>query len=242
MRRWSVVLTAAVSVIASTQMASAADLLLPIKAPPPPPVFSWTGFYLGANLGDGWSASHGPVTLSNNFGAVVPGFVNTDPKGAFGGIQAGYNYQWNWLVLGIEADIEAADIDSDRTSTVGVNQLVATRKVEDFGSIRGRAGVAFNQFLVYGTGGWGFANFKRSMVVNGVAQLTGNAEENGYVVGGGVEYAFMPRWSVKAEYQYFRFNDYNPAGPVVPPNGVTVFANPQNDSFHTVRVGLNYKF
>ena len=94
----------------------------------------------------------------------------------------------------------------------------------------------------YGTGGWGFAHFGRSLLVNGVAQMTGDADENGYVIGGGLEYALFPHLSVKGEYQYFHFSDYNPSGPVIPPNGITVSANPQNDSFHTIRFGINYKF
>jgi outer membrane immunogenic protein len=240
MGRWSGALTAAVSVIAATQIASAADLPLKAPAVPPPPL--WTGFYLGLNLGDSWSASHDPVNVVNNLKVTAGPFTNTDPKGVFGGIQGGYNFQWNWLVLGAEADIQASAAESNRTSTDGVNQLVATRNLRDFGSVRGRVGAAFDRVLVYGTGGWGFANLERSMVVNGVAQLTGDARENGWVAGGGIEYAIAPSWSVKAEYQYFHFGDYNPSGAVVPANGITVSANPQNDSFHTVRVGVNYHF
>ncbi len=144
--------------------------------------------------------------------------------------------------MGAEADIQAANISDNFTSTVEANVLAESRSIRDFGSVRGRLGVAFDKFLAYGTGGWGFAHFGRSLLVNGVAQMTGDADENGYVIGGGLEYALFPHLSVKGEYQYFHFSDYNPSGPVIPPNGITVSANPQNDSFHTIRFGINYKF
>jgi outer membrane immunogenic protein len=106
MRRSFVGLIATVSTIALTQIASAADL--PRKAPryappPPPPVFSWTGFYIGGNAGYGWGGGNVDVGFVPALFDASPFSVRTDPKGFIGGAQAGYNWQYSALVLGIEA-------------------------------------------------------------------------------------------------------------------------------------------
>lgn len=118
MRRLTIAAIAAVCTIALTQIASAADL--PRKAPaysPPPPVFSWTGCYIGGNIGYGWGRD--TVTISDlgattgvpELAGVPFGPVTGDTKGVVGGGQVGCNYQFasNW-VIGIEGDGEAADI------------------------------------------------------------------------------------------------------------------------------------
>src|SRR6267154_1084520 len=106
MHRLSAALIAAVSTIALTQVASAADL--PRKAPvyaPPPPVWSWSGFYIGAHAGWGWG--HDPFTEEFSHGTamdevefVIPSVTvsNVHSHGFVGGFQAGYNQQWgNWV-------------------------------------------------------------------------------------------------------------------------------------------------
>lgn len=203
---------------------------------------SWTGFYLGANGGYGWSQFHDPFIVTNNVGGSTLPFTNINPKGAFGGLQGGYNWQTGMFVFGVEGDIQAANIHDSNHATDPANFVDHSRTINWFGTVRGRLGVTFNQVLVYGTGGWAFAHANRSNVVNGVAQMESNAFENGFAVGGGVEYAFDRHWSVKGEYQYIGLRSYTPSGPVTGAPTIIVTAQPQNDSFHTVRVGLNYKF
>jgi outer membrane immunogenic protein len=142
MRRHSLAIIAAVSTIALTQIALAADL--PRKAPayappPPPPVYNWTGFYLGANIGGGWGSRD--VDYSPNDAAAVGLFSPATPSlfpaydgnqggappptslhssGLLGGLQLGYNWQFhrNWLI-GVEADFNWSDMD-DSASSGGV--------------------------------------------------------------------------------------------------------------------------
>jgi outer membrane immunogenic protein len=120
MRRSTIAAIAAVSTIALTQIASAADLprKAPEYAPPPPPPYSWTGFYIGGNAGfsggkAGTDFSVAPVIVDTNIGSViVPGAVASESphlNGLIGGGQIGYNWQFssNWVV-GLEADIQAS--------------------------------------------------------------------------------------------------------------------------------------
>src|SRR5262245_32622239 len=98
MRRLSAALIAAVSIIALTQIASAADLprKAPAYTPPPPPVYSWTGFYVGGNIGYGWGNGDTdfiPLPTAAGFVNLAPTTLSTDPKGVIGGIQVGYNWQ-----------------------------------------------------------------------------------------------------------------------------------------------------
>ena len=146
--------------------AQAADL--PSKKapplPPPPPLFSWTGVYVGANLG----GSFGDRTGS----------------GVSGGGEIGYNYQLSPLfVLGAEADIQGSSLN------------LPNRSLDYFGTVRGRVGVTplDPRLLVYGTGGFAYAQIRYSSSPS----LTDN--RTGYAAGGGVEWAFLPNWSAKAE-------------------------------------------
>ncbi len=109
----------AVAFTAITSAAFAADLPT-MKGPPPfvaPPVFTWTGFYFGGNVGYGWASANntqvpGPDALS--FGAN-PFRINNQPSGVLGGGQIGYNWQTGAFVLGVEADLDASGISGSRT-------------------------------------------------------------------------------------------------------------------------------
>lgn len=111
--------------------AAAADLsggYPPVAYAQPVPVFTWTGFYLGANVGYGWGSS---------------GFDS--PAGAVGGLQAGYNFQFaSPFVLGIETDLSLSGISG---GSFGVDY---------FGTVRARLGWAIDRVLIYGTGGFAY--------------------------------------------------------------------------------------
>ncbi len=208
----------------------AADLGRPAPAPPagsyaPPPVMLWNGFYIGAHAGYGSGNSSANLLA----GALTP---SPKPDGIFGGGQIGYNFQFspNW-VLGIEADISGADF-KDTTVIGGVN----TRAHMDlFGTVRGRIGYAFNNLLLYGTGGFAWANNKLSLepAPAGIGSVSRN--HTGYAAGGGLEYAFSPNWSAKIEYLYLDFGradyEFGLAGPVR-----------YRTDMHTVKFGINYRF
>ena len=162
--------------LAAIQSASAADMAL--KAPPlPAPVYSWTGWYVGLNLG----GSFGKAADTSTFGAGPTVFSSTSSRldGVIGGGQIGYNWQANsnWL-LGLEADIQGSSERGTATSSVGIaglcgviavfpcttlGTLVDQEKLPWFGTVRGRVGVlASPTWLFYVTGGLAYGEIKSS--------------------------------------------------------------------------------
>jgi outer membrane immunogenic protein len=187
--------------------AAAADLPrgpTPYYSAPAPVVYNWSGFYAGANVGYEW----GKATSTP-----------TDPSGIAGGLQAGYNWQSGQFVFGGETDIQAS----------GADDTFAAWKFSNpwFGTLRGRVGAAFNNFLVYGTFGLAYGELD--------GQLGGASEsktEIGWTGGVGVEYGFAPNWSAKAEYLYMDLGDrhFNITGV---DNGLQA---------NIFRLGVNYHF
>lgn len=170
--------------------AFAADIAQPYPTKAPmvvaEPVFSWTGFYLGANAGYAWgTGKEGAETLG------------LDPDGFLGGGQVGFNYQFaNNVVLGAEADFQGSDIKD--------NRFGFQSKMDYFGTVRARLGYAFDNVMPYVTGGlaWGHNEVKDELL-----GLTSDKTSVGWTVGGGVEYAFAQNWTVKAEYLYMDLGD-----------------------------------
>jgi outer membrane immunogenic protein len=228
------ILLAGIAAGACASNALAADLG-PYRPPPPvepiyEPVrsgpYNWQGLYLGVNAGYGWGNDNG--ASFNGFGG---GSGALNPEGWFGGGQIGYNAQFNALVLGLEADLQGADISDTTALSGGLSQV--TTDIEYFSTLRGRVGFAAGPALLYVTGGWAFADVSQSLNAPG-ASLSSSDWETGYTVGGGIEWAFAPNWSLKSEYLYIDLGEQtysSPAGTYTT----------QTD-FHTARVGLNYRF
>ncbi|PWB80149.1 MAG: porin [Methylocystaceae bacterium] len=191
----------------------------PVLVPPPPPLL-WTGFYVGGNIGGGWLDSY------NRFGWTGPTWDGGSKSGVVGGGQVGYNHQLSPLfVVGVETDFQGTGIGG-KHSWVGV-----TRSVDWFGTLRGRIGVSVlsPQLLVYGTGGFAYGDIGLNYGWLGSLRQTGT----GWTVGGGVEWAFLPHWSAKAEYLFTNIGAIEWG---------SVFAGPQRVHVHTARAGVNYHF
>jgi outer membrane immunogenic protein len=175
----------------------------------PVAVAGWTGPYIGVHAGYGWGS----------FDTSVP--ESLEPKGGFGGIQSGYNWQLsrNWVV-GVEADSSWGSINQ----TVGATNV----DIDATGTVRARLGYAMNNVLFYGTGGlaWAHADSVTAAAVRDQFYL-------GWTAGVGVEYAFSPRWSAKLEYLYADYGTINDV------NAGAIF-NASLDA-HTVKIGLNYR-
>jgi outer membrane immunogenic protein len=267
MLRLSIALMAAASTIAFTQIASAGDIPMkaPVYAPPASPVFSWTGFYIGANAGYGWGPANaiyvapGPPNgfLPIDQGAVsANGSASLDPKGFVGGGQIGYNWQFApTSFLGVEADFQAFNLsdsfDGTFTTSEATPHITHTKVDADWlFTLRGRSGYALDRLLVYGTGGLAVAkvNFEQTNSFPGLAPTDSfslSDTRSGWTVGGGVEYAFWDNWSVKAEYLYVDLG--NISGTSTTP-GIFVAVLPIQFSHNTdfkaniVRGGINYRF
>jgi outer membrane immunogenic protein len=217
--------------------ASATDLpvRMPVKAAPmAPPPFNWTGFYVGANAGVLWGHSVQTVDI-DTFGGV-PADTSTF-SGFIGGVQAGYNWQFSNVVLGIEADIDGASARKSVASSAFDTHNMALNWL---GTVRGRAGLAFDRFLPYFTGGVAFAGLKNEIVDTGVPFGTVNRGNTatGWTVGGGLEYAFDNHWSAKAEYLYVKLPDKT----VALASGGYNFQFTFKDTEQLARIGLNYRF
>jgi outer membrane immunogenic protein len=167
-------LVAATVALTAASLASAADLPLPTKAPATQAVYNWTGFYVGANFGGGWSRSavSGSATSALTGVGVFPETFagNINSSGVLGGGQIGFNYEFpsNWVV-GIEADIDGSGIAgaTNTCATILATGAVAacetsSSRLNDFGTVRGRAGYALNNVLLYGTGGLAWPKFDNS--------------------------------------------------------------------------------
>ncbi len=189
----------------------------------------WSGFYAGANAGYGWG-NDSAVTL---YGPGISGSAGAvQPDGWFGGGQIGYNRQFDRLVLGVEADLQGADISDSSSGPVGQSSV----DINWFSTVRGRVGYAMGPALLYVTGGFAFADVDYTVTGTGpfAAAMSDSKIKTGYTLGGGLEWAFAPQWSLKTEYLYVDLgNEALSNGPIT---------SSSDTDFHTVRVGLNYHF
>jgi outer membrane immunogenic protein len=167
--------------------------------------YSWTGPYLGAQIGYEFGA------VSNN---------PTHPDGIQGGVEAGYNWQFGQFVAGAEGDLDVS----------GAQDTFAPWQFSNpwYGTLRGRAGIAIGNTLLFGTAGLAYGELE----VQNPGNLTESKTSFGLVAGGGLEVGFTPRWSAKAEWLYLDLasSSYSLTGAN---NGLTA---------NLLRLGLNYRF
>jgi outer membrane immunogenic protein len=235
------------ALLVGTIAANAADLR--VKAPPrpvAPPPFSWSGFYIGGNLGGAWS--HGTWTDS----LFLLNFDGGNNNGVFiGGGQVGFNYQVSNLVFGVEGDFDWAANNNNATSVITpVGTLQVTSNNRWISTLAGRLGVAFDRVLLYAKGGGGWVGADSFTVTNLTTPATftggGSTTLSGWVVGGGLEWAFADNWSARVEYDYLGLNSrtiFIPAGSLVlAGGGPDTFTTSGNRNVQMLTVGLNYRF
>ena len=230
MHRFRFAALVAVVVFGFSSAVTAADLptKAPVLTPRLPAIYPWTGFYIGANAGAGWSresyttAPGGTLVTLPFFGSLGWGqsISGSSDTGFTGGIQVGYNWQvLPTFVLGVETDFQyyGAKVNSNTafTSTVGGTGVVATNissKTPWFGTLRGRLGYQLQpDILLYVTGGLAYGHEKISSTIS-ASMTNGTLVETfpfsmsktswGYAVGGGGEWRIQGHWSIKAEYLY----------------------------------------
>lgn len=252
----------AIATALAASSASAADLPSRKEAPVfvPPPVFSWTGPYVGLNLGGGWldrtnNWNSNPLLFGPffpNVGLLGLGSNNNGSNGGVvGGFQIGYNYQLSPLfVVGVETDFQGTSIGSSSNNNWwgGWGNRVS---LPWFGTLRGRVGLALldSRLLVYGTGGFAYGEARQPW--GGGWWGNNNDIATGWTAGGGIEYAFLPNWSAKVEYLYTDLsnnnNNNNWSAVGFPFGGFNGFGggwwwNNRHARLHTVRAGVNYHF
>jgi outer membrane immunogenic protein len=225
----------AVSSVATGFAADLPSRKAPVPYIAPPPIFTWTGFYIGINAG----AAIRKNNYANNNAALFaltgnPVFLTTNNGSSnnvafLGGGQIGYNWQTGPIVFGLEAD-------ADYRSGFGSNNSVfgnAGNTSGFLGTVRGRFGYLFTpSLLAYATGGLAYGTSYYN--VPNFFGSSSNSLRLGYTVGGGLEYMLSPNWSIKAEYLWTdlgRNNSNNFFGTVSP-----------RSQAHVVRAGINYHF
>jgi outer membrane immunogenic protein len=217
----------AFAAIALTSAAKAANT--PQHVAPATP-YNWTGFYVGFNGGLG----SGDTT-----GRILPSFFagNHDIDGGMFGGQFGFNYQMSSIVLGAEADWAWADIDGSQKVTSFGPTATESLTIEDLGTLRARLGYAWDRILVYGTGGYAWANHVTGECPGCILPLKDTHHLDGYTLGAGVEYGITKNLSAKAEYLYVHLDPTD----FYRNQGCTVNCSLGAD-VNVFRLGLNWRF
>lgn len=234
---------------ASTQAADLGDYDGSLKDTGPvyEPAPLWAGFYVGAHAGYGWSEKD--WTLVRNAGMnpsprIGEQLTSHDADGWLGGLQAGVNAQSGNLVYGAEVELSWTGIDGRGTWTGQQGTLDRDGEVEVnwLGTVAGRLGMTFDRTLVYGKLGLALANedynHTAERTSNPPRDFNGDDTRGGWLIGAGIEHAFGPNWSLKAEYNYIDFGEEE----------VTVREDDRRAIFdidqdmHVFKVGLNYRF
>ena len=241
-------LIAGVALLAlGTGAAGAADL--PVKAPPAPvyapPIFTWTGFYIGGNIGAAWAHSDWHDSL---FGLD---WGNTSNARFIGGGQIGFNYQFagSSFVIGAEADFDWAGNNGGNGVTVvgplGHGFQVVSNDTR-IATLAARFGYAADRALFYGKAGgaWvGNDGFTVTDLATGQSFIGSNSNTaSGWMVGAGIEYAFTNNWTAKIEYDFIGLGSrsFTLPGVVIPAlAGDTITSN---HNVQEVKLGINYLF
>jgi high affinity Mn2+ porin len=236
---------------------AAADLPVnfPVKAPPVPQLYDWTGLYVGGHIGyaagnSNWNAIPAQAGLPSTSGSLnlyVPPDVFAEGGSFFEGLQAGYNYMLpHRFVIGAEADatfpawpdlngLSIGGSSNFNSPVFGAANLSET--VLSSGTVRGRIGYAPGNWLFYATGGlaWTYDQQTLTQVAAGNSETT-NLWRFGWAAGAGVEVPIAPNWTARAEYLWTGY----PTATVNDPSALQRISS--NFTLQQLRLGLNYHF
>jgi outer membrane immunogenic protein len=225
---------------------------------PVAPAYDWSGAYVGLNGGYSWGdldTRDVSATNTDPTSFILPPGTFGGPNlsqsfdGLIGGAQVGYNHQIGNIVFGIEADIQASDQDAEDTrlgSAAGPSNHTEA-ELDWFSTVRGRVGYAFDNILVYGTGGLAVGRAKVGARMESIPPLPAQSASaskhetlTGFTLGAGTEIGIgHTGWSVKAEYLYVNFASERVHLDL--DDGLDATSKIDLD-MHIVRAGLNYRF
>jgi outer membrane immunogenic protein len=258
------ILIAAIATVAATS-AMAADLPMkqPVYTKAPvyvEPIFDWTGFYVGGNLGYSWGRSSDTATATNGAGTIfVTSAGRSNLDGIVGGGQIGYNWQMQNAVFGFEADIQGTGEKGSRSficpavtclppAALALPDLTATasQKIDWFGTVRGRVGLlAAPKVLLYATGGLAYGEVKTTETVGALTGFSNSTTNVGWTVGAGIEGAIGGNWTARLEYLYVDLGRVNGSfATTLGALGGGVITTSYNSRItdNVLRAGVNYKF
>lgn len=223
----------------ATSFAIAADLgarpVYKAAAPQVVTAYNWSGCHVGGNVGYGWARASGEVTALG-----VTASASENLNGIVYGGQVGCDLQTGNWVWGIETDFQGTGQKHTDTLVTPGFAVSVTDRIPWFGTVRGRAGVAADNWLFYVTGGYGYGKFTSSATFSGqVAGTLDTSNTHGaWVIGGGIENAIDANWSWKLEYLYLNTGNITSNSTVLG----TPITTTSKVSDNIVRVGLNYRF
>ena len=257
----------AVSIL-MTGAASAADMAPRYTKAPPPPVVvasSWAGFYIGGNFGAGWADTNFSAIPVTGDHFLLPGQSfstgNGGTAGWVGGVQGGYNWQWDRIVLGLEGTYSGANIKNstgflpDLAQGPATENILLNSKIDQYATIVGRLGFApTNDWLLYAKGGYAAGRISTNpqdfVIVGTILNhfSSASAWHNGWTAGAGVEYKVARNWVFGVEYDYYQFDTSNHSNLTVssargnPPAPPTFYSENVKANMSTVTARLSYLF
>jgi len=213
--------------------ALAADLparrAMPVKAPPPVATYyDWSGIYIGAHVGGGWSEK------CFTFAGASDGCHDAD--GWLAGGQIGFNYQVGQFVFGAEFSGSWADINGSHGALLTPGDSYKT-DLNTLLMFTGRVGMAVDRLLIYVTGGGAWVRDEFSYTSPGVGTATTKQNRSGWTVGAGLEYGLSPNWSIAAQYNFIDLGDKD-----VTFGAPFAFTDRVEQDIHLATVRLNYRF
>lgn len=258
------ILTIAIIATGVAGQAFAADLPARTytKAPPVIAAYDWSGFYIGANGGYGWgSDERTDLKALGGFWTSGPGTIGgvqtLKPSGAVYGGQIGYNWQFGNWVFGLEGQYDGADLKRTDPSIFNPGPSRWSSKIDAIATGTARIGYALDRWLPYIKGGYAGAQLDatNTFLLNnapGFPPATANLDHSqwrsGFVIGGGVDYAFARNWIIGVEYSYLDLGTESWSGTTVISNflgpGTTTQAERYSDklTISTITARLSYKF
>jgi outer membrane immunogenic protein len=239
-------LLSTVAIAALAGQAFAADLPSRKEAPvyvAPAPIYNWTGFYGGLDIGGSFGNANLWVP-----GNPINGYTfshNANNDGVIGGGFIGYNYQVNNFVLGLQGEFDGTGTGNSKySSLLGGDTYQSSFNQNWIASIDGRLGYAMDRTLLYVLGGVAWSSNSAHLNnlgpgVDGNGSWSETNTRTGYDFGGGIEYAFTNNWTGRLEYRYYNFGTANYTGSD-PFLGNTYYRTTLTNN--VIRVGLAYKF
>ncbi len=255
--------------VSRSESGSAGAVTVPTQPNSPAPSatsYNWKGGYIGGHIGWGRGradTTFTPLPSATQFIDLAPKSLRPDPRGLSGGAQGGYNWQTGRFVVGVEADISWSRmsgtavvtpiIKNNGSAFPGAGFLIARQDTKWFGTLRPRAGIAFDRVFLYGTGGltYGRVNYSansdfRPGVPTSILFFQYPASfsktKTGWTAGGGVEVGISKRWSWKTEYLYYDLRRESFTANPIPANPPFQVAYRWETRAHTFNTGLNFRF
>jgi outer membrane immunogenic protein len=253
----------AISTVAGIGAASAADLPARTYTKAPAmvdPSYNWSGFYIGGNVGGGWSNTRFDAIPGGDHFLLAGQSVSTGNSNGnvVGGGQIGYNWQFQQIVLGLEGTYSGSAVRNDTgifpSAVFGGEAARLNSKITQYGTIVGRLGFApTNDWLLYGKGGYAVGRIETNpqdfFPLPATLQHFSNAGawQDGYTAGVGVEYKWANHWVFGVEYDYLRFSSQNQSNTFISTTGLpvgppTFYSQNVRADLSTVTARLSYLF